>query len=100
MHSVLCKSHLSSDEEHSARRQPFIVCHQYHLGNDLFRAVAMAMVICMEMMLVLVEDEEAADIGEGGDKARGMEEVWPRWKEDTCVVALPSIMCHHKGCQV
>lgn len=54
------------------------------------------MVICMEMMLVLVEDEEAADIGEGGDKAWGIEEVWPRWKEDTCVVALPSIMCHHK----
>lgn len=37
------------------------LCHQYHLGNDLFRPVAVATVICMEMTLVLVEYEEAAD---------------------------------------
>ena len=47
--------HLSSDEEHLARRQPFIACHRYHLGNDLFRPVAMATAICMEMMSVPAE---------------------------------------------
>lgn len=54
---------MSSDEEHLARHQPFIVCHQYHLDNDLSRPVAMATVICMEMMLVLAEDEDVADVG-------------------------------------
>ena len=61
MHSVLCEIHLSSDEEHLALCQPFIVCHRHHLGNDLFWPVATATVICMEMMLVLMEDGEAAD---------------------------------------
>lgn len=63
MNSVLRESHLSSDEEHLAQRQPFIVCHQYHLDNDLFRPVATATVICMEIMLVLAEVEEVADVG-------------------------------------
>ncbi|KAK5610906.1 hypothetical protein CRENBAI_024678 [Crenichthys baileyi] len=59
---ALCESSYSSDEEHLAHCQPFIVCHQYHLDNDLFWQVAMVMVICMEIMLVLVNDEGAADV--------------------------------------
>lgn len=61
--SVPSESHLSSDEEHLALCQPFIVCHRYHLGNDLFWPVTMVMVICMEMMLAPLEDEEADYVG-------------------------------------
>lgn len=78
MHSILCKSLLSSDEQHSAQCQLFIICHQYHLVNDLFQLVAMVMVICMEMVSDLVEGEETVDIG------HRKKEVWPQWKEDTC----------------
>lgn len=56
----LSGSHSSSDEEHLARCQRLllvVVCHRYHLGNDLFRPVAMATVICMEMMSVQKEEE-------------------------------------------
>ena len=90
MHSVLCEIHLSSDEEHLGCRQPFIVCHQHHLGNDLFWPVATATVICMEMMLVLMEDREAAD--DGGVKHG----VWRRRVRDgkkTHVLLIFRVAC-------
>lgn len=48
-HTRLCQSHLSFVEEHLVQCQPFIICHQYHLGNDLFQPVTMTTVICMEI---------------------------------------------------
>lgn len=92
MHSVPCESHLSSDEEHLARRQPFIVCHRYHLGNDLFRPVAMATVICMEMMLVLPENGEASDVG--GIKRRGYGGDVTTVGKEMRVVARRGVVCH------
>ena len=82
MRSVPCL--LSSDEDHSAPRQLFIVCHQYRLGNDLFWVVAMVTVICMEMMLVLVEGEKAADTGR--EIKRCVQKRRGRGEKRTCVM--------------
>lgn len=66
-----------SDEEHLARCHPFIVCHRYHLGNDLFWPVAMVTVICMEIRLVPVKDEEAADVTGSEAWILGWVDAWP-----------------------
>jgi len=53
--SVPREGHLASDEEHLARRQPFIAQRRdITWGMTSFGPVAMAMVICMEMMSALV----------------------------------------------
>lgn len=53
----------------------------------------------MEMMLVLEEDEEAADVG--GIKS-GLQDGWRRGYRGnkTRVVALQGVVCHHTGLHV